>query len=57
MEMVITDDLHGHNILFQYDLGKWRLATILDFDKAWAGHAESDLARLEIWKGMASEAF
>ena len=37
--------------------GEWRLATILDFDKAWAGHAETDLARLEFWKGMTSPAF
>ncbi len=46
------EDLHGHNILFHFEEGQWRLATILDFDKAWAGHAESDLARLELWRGM-----
>jgi aminoglycoside phosphotransferase (APT) family kinase protein len=51
------EDLHGHNILFQYRQGQWRLATILDFDKAWAGHHESDLARLEFWKGMTSQEF
>src|SRR5512140_194938 len=44
--------LHGHNILFRLEQGEWRLATILDFDKAWAGHSESDLARLEFWRGM-----
>jgi fructosamine-3-kinase len=51
------EDLHQHNLLFQRDRGKWRLATILDFDKAWAGPAESDLARLEFWKGMTHPAF
>ena len=51
------EDLHGHNLLFQYSQGQWHLATILDFDKAWAGHHEIDLARLEFWKGMISESF
>jgi fructosamine-3-kinase len=51
------EDLHQHNLLFQYRQGQWRLATILDFDKAWAGHHEIDLARLEFWKGMTSETF
>jgi fructosamine-3-kinase len=51
------EDLHGYNLLFQKQQGQWRLATILDFDKAWAGHHEIDLARLEFWKGMTSEAF
>jgi Ser/Thr protein kinase RdoA (MazF antagonist) len=40
------EDLHGYNILFRQVDGPWRLATILDFDKTWAGHHESDLARL-----------
>lgn len=51
------EDLHGYNILFSRSGGEWRLATILDFDKAWAGHAETDLARLEIWRGMTSPDF
>jgi fructosamine-3-kinase len=51
------EDLHKHNILFQYRQGQWHLATILDFDKAWAGHHETDLARLEFWKGMTSREF
>ncbi|MFL5628894.1 MAG: phosphotransferase family protein [Ktedonobacteraceae bacterium] len=51
------EDLHKFNILFQLVDGRWRLATILDFDKAWAGHHESDLARLELWKGMVGEGF
>jgi len=51
------EDLHRHNILFQRQRGQWRLATILDFDKAWAGHRETDLARLDLWKGMTSREF
>jgi aminoglycoside phosphotransferase (APT) family kinase protein len=51
------EDLHGYNILFAHLAGEWRLATILDFDKAWAGPPETDLARLELWKGMTSPDF
>jgi aminoglycoside phosphotransferase (APT) family kinase protein len=51
------EDLHKYNILFQFRQGQWHLATILDFDKAWAGHHEIDLARLELWKGMTSDEF
>lgn len=51
------DDLHHHNILFRPHQGRWQLATILDFDKAWAGHGESDLARLELWQGMTEPGF
>ena len=51
------EDLHDHNILFQYRRGGWHLATILDFDKPWAGYHEIDLARMEFWRGMLSEEF
>jgi aminoglycoside phosphotransferase (APT) family kinase protein len=51
------EDLHGYNILLKQESGEWRLAAILDFDKAWAGHSEIDLARLEIWRGMTSPEF
>lgn len=51
------EDLHQHNILFDCQQGRWRLATILDFDKAWAGHHEIDLARLDLWTGMTSDEF
>jgi fructosamine-3-kinase len=51
------EDLHGHNILFRQAQGRWQLSTILDFDKAWAGHQESDLARLDLWTGMVGEGF
>jgi len=51
------EDLHKHNILFQLRQGQWHLATILDFDKGWAGHHEIDLARLELWEGTLSREF
>ncbi len=51
------EDLQGYKILFQQQQGGWRLATILDFDKAWAGHHEIDLARMDIWKGMTGPEF
>jgi aminoglycoside phosphotransferase (APT) family kinase protein len=51
------EDLHGHNLLFDRCAGTWQLAAILDFEKAWAGPAEADLARLELWQGMTSPAF
>lgn len=51
------EDLHGYNILFTRQAGEWRLSTILDLDKAWAGHPETDLARLELWRGMTTPDF
>jgi hygromycin-B 7''-O-kinase len=51
------DDLHQHNILFTPEGSGWRLAGILDFDSAYAGHHESDLARLDLWRGMTSPRF
>lgn len=51
------EDLHQHNVLFDYRAGRWHLAAILDYEKAWAGHHESDLARLDLWPGMTSGEF
>lgn len=51
------EDLHHRNVLFKNVGSRWQLATILDFEKAWAGHAEIDLARLEFWDGMVSDGF
>jgi fructosamine-3-kinase len=51
------DDLHRHNLLFDRSSGRWLLSAVLDFDKAWAGDPESDLARLELWRGMTSPEF
>lgn len=31
---------------------RWELAAILDWDKAWAGPAESDCARVAFWDDM-----
>jgi fructosamine-3-kinase len=51
------EDLHRYNILFEQNREVWQLKTILDFDKVWAGHSESDLARLNLWTGMTSPEF
>ncbi len=51
------DDLHKHNILFHRGDGEWKLSAILDFDSAYAGHYESDLARLDLWRGMIGPGF
>jgi hypothetical protein len=51
------EDLHGHNLLFRKVQQGWQLATILDFDKAWAGCPETDLARMDLWARMTSAHF
>jgi Ser/Thr protein kinase RdoA (MazF antagonist) len=51
------EDLNPHNILVAEHGGQWRVAAILDFESAWAGQAESDLARLELWRGMTGREF
>ncbi len=51
------DDLHQRNILLRPTHDGWRLAAILDFDKAWAADPSSDLARLELWRGMTGPEF
>ncbi len=51
------EDLHGANLIFRRAGGRWHLTTVLDFDKAWAGAAEIDLARLELWRGMSGPGF
>jgi aminoglycoside phosphotransferase (APT) family kinase protein len=50
------EDLHWHNLLLDRTGEEWRLAGILDFEKAWAGDREIDLARMELWR-MTSEPF
>jgi aminoglycoside phosphotransferase (APT) family kinase protein len=54
---LVHDDLHHYNVLFHEDKGHWTLATILDFDKSWAGNPESDLARLDLWTNMMHPSF
>jgi aminoglycoside phosphotransferase (APT) family kinase protein len=51
------DDLHHNNVLFRPDGGDWRLAAVLDWDKAWAGSAESDVARMAFWDDMTGPGF
>ena len=51
------EDLHKHNILFDFRNERWQLSAILDFDSTWAGSYESDLARLELWRGMVGPGF
>lgn len=51
------DDLHHANLLFRRAVDGWHLVAVLDWDKAWAGPAESDLARMAFWDDMTDEAF
>lgn len=53
------EDLNPNNMLFQrnYENNRWELSGILDYDSAWAGCHESDLARLELWRGMTDDGF
>lgn len=51
------DDLHHGNVVFQPVGDRWRLAAVLDWDKCWAGPAESDLARMAFWDDMTGPGF
>ena len=51
------EDLNPNNLLFQNTNGQWTLSGILDFESAWAGCCESDLARLELWRGMTGDGY
>ena len=51
------DDLHSANVLLAPARDGWRIAGVLDWDKAWAGPAESDLARMAFWDGMTGPGF
>jgi aminoglycoside phosphotransferase (APT) family kinase protein len=51
------DDLHHANVVFRAERGTWRLAGLLDWDKAWAGPAESDIARMAFWDDMTGPGF
>lgn len=51
------EDLNPNNILFRNENNRWELSGILDYESAWAGCHESDLARLELWRGMTGEGF
>ena len=51
------DDLHHDNVLFRMSPDGWRLVALLDWDKAWAGPAESDVARMAFWDDMTGPGF
>ncbi len=53
------EDLNPTNLLLALDARteRWRLSGLLDFDSAWAGNPESDLARLTLWQGMTGDPF
>jgi aminoglycoside phosphotransferase (APT) family kinase protein len=51
------EDLNPTNLLVQEVPGSPPTLAVIDFDSAWAGCAESDLARLEFWRGMTGEGF
>jgi aminoglycoside phosphotransferase (APT) family kinase protein len=51
------DDLHHRNVIFRSDGDQWALAGVLDWDKAWAGPAESDVARMAFWDDMTGPGF
>jgi aminoglycoside phosphotransferase (APT) family kinase protein len=51
------DDLHHANVLFRRDSNECRLVALLDWDKAWAGPAESDVARMAFWDDMTGPGF
>jgi aminoglycoside phosphotransferase (APT) family kinase protein len=51
------DDLHHANLLFRPTSAGWRLAAVLDWDKAWLGPPESDVARMAFWDDMADDVF
>jgi aminoglycoside phosphotransferase (APT) family kinase protein len=50
---ITHEDLHGFNILFAED-HPTRVSAVLDFDKAWVGPVESDIARMTLWTFMMS---
>jgi aminoglycoside phosphotransferase (APT) family kinase protein len=51
------DDLQHTNLIFQAGRGSWKLAAVLDWDKAWAGPPESDVARMAFWDDMTGAGF
>ena len=50
------EDLNPHNVLFEVGAAGLVLTGVLDFELAWAGLGESDLARLELWRLTAGSA-
>lgn len=51
------DDLQHTNLIFRAGHAGWELAGVLDWDKAWAGPGESDIARMSFWDDMTGAGF
>jgi aminoglycoside phosphotransferase (APT) family kinase protein len=51
------DDLQHTNLIFREARGGWELAGVLDWDKAWAGPSESEIARMAFWDDMTGPGF
>jgi aminoglycoside phosphotransferase (APT) family kinase protein len=51
------DDLQHTNLIFRAGRAGWQLAAVLDWDKAWAGPPESDIARMSFWDDMTGAGF
>ncbi|UOY03091.1 phosphotransferase family protein [Blastococcus sp. PRF04-17] len=54
---LVHDDLHHGNVLLGQEAGEWRVTGVLDWEKAWAGPSESDVARMAFWDGMTGPGF
>ncbi|MGY1617021.1 phosphotransferase [Geodermatophilus sp. SYSU D00691] len=54
---LVHDDLHHGNVVLAESGGSWRITGVLDWEKAWAGSAESDVARMAFWDGMTGPGF
>jgi aminoglycoside phosphotransferase (APT) family kinase protein len=55
--VLVHDDLHHANVVFTARAGDCVLTGVLDWDKAWAGPGESDVARMAFWDDMTGPAF
>ena len=51
------EDLNPYNLLVDDTYSERPIVSVVDFDSAWAGCPESDLARLELWRGIVGEGF
>jgi fructosamine-3-kinase len=54
------EDLNPSNLLVvpgENESDDWRISATLDFESAWAGCPESDIARLELWRDMMGDGF
>lgn len=51
------DDLHHSNVLFRPSGDGWKLAAIVDWDKAWSGPPANDIARMSMWDDMTGPSF